>query len=338
MIADRAHAPVPGPARHPASRLHQQDGPLRGPLPRPPAGPAPALSARPVVPHQYAIGRGEDLLGYIDLVTEQAYAYRKGGPSDRIPLPEEYREREQAARARDARDAGRLRRRPDGEAARGPAAARGADPAPTCARRLGADQVVPVLHGRGRAGHGRAPAARGAGARRRRTRTSHARSSSASTATGPPLVQVLKNYHLPHAGKLSLARVWRGTVKDGMTLGGMRVGGVYRMMGTQQQPAGEAGPGEIVALARLEARAPAPLLGRRGPARGVELPHAPPAKPDVRLRADRRQPQRRGQALGRLRQADRRGPGAPARARPGDAPDRCSGARARCTSGSRSTG
>ncbi len=47
------------------------------------------LSGRPVVPHQYAIGRGEDLVGYIDLVSEEAHAYRKGGPSDDIPQPEE---------------------------------------------------------------------------------------------------------------------------------------------------------------------------------------------------------------------------------------------------------
>ena len=32
---------------------------------------------------------------------------------------------------------------------------------------------------------------------------------------GPTLVQVLKTYHLPHTGKLSVARVWRGTVADG---------------------------------------------------------------------------------------------------------------------------
>ena len=33
------------------------------------------LSDRPVIPHQYAIGRGDELVGYIDLVTEQAYTY-----------------------------------------------------------------------------------------------------------------------------------------------------------------------------------------------------------------------------------------------------------------------
>ena len=57
-----------------------------------------AVSDRPVVPHQYAIGRGEELVGYIDLVTEKAYAYKAGGPSEPIELPTEYQEREQAAR------------------------------------------------------------------------------------------------------------------------------------------------------------------------------------------------------------------------------------------------
>jgi elongation factor G len=56
------------------------------------------LSSRPVIPHQYAIGRGSELVGYIDLVTEQAYAFRDGQPAGQIPLPEEYREREQQAR------------------------------------------------------------------------------------------------------------------------------------------------------------------------------------------------------------------------------------------------
>ncbi len=56
------------------------------------------LSDRPVVPHQYAIGRSDTLVGYIDLVTEQAYSYNDGAPSDRSRCREEYREREQAAR------------------------------------------------------------------------------------------------------------------------------------------------------------------------------------------------------------------------------------------------
>src|SRR3546814_14266143 len=38
-----------------------------------------------------------------------------------------------------------------------------------------------------------------------------------SEARRDPLVQVFKSYHMPHTGKLSLARIWRGKVKDGMS-------------------------------------------------------------------------------------------------------------------------
>ena len=93
------------------------------------------------------------------------------------------------------------------------------------------------------------------------------------------LVQVLKTFYHGHAGKLSLARVWRGTVKDGMTLGDMRVGGVHRMFGGQQQPAGEATAGEIVALARLEGARTGELLSNGAGSGGTLLPKAPAARP-----------------------------------------------------------
>jgi elongation factor G len=37
-----------------------------------------AVSSRPLVPHQYPIGKGEQLIGFIDLVSEQAYHYHAG--------------------------------------------------------------------------------------------------------------------------------------------------------------------------------------------------------------------------------------------------------------------
>ena len=42
---------------------------------------------------------GDGVVGYIDLVTEQAYHYHGGAPADPVPLPEELRDAEQAARA-----------------------------------------------------------------------------------------------------------------------------------------------------------------------------------------------------------------------------------------------
>jgi elongation factor G len=207
------------------------------------------LSDRPVIPHQYAIGRGDELVGYIDLVTEQAYTYNPGAPSDRIDLPEEYREREQAARTEmletladfddDLMEMLLEERQPPPE-----------DITRHLRNSLGADQVVPVFMG---------VAERDMGVRRLLEALLEETPEPAVTAkrvgvdpSGPTLVQVLKTYHLPHSGKLSLVRVWAGEVKDGMTLGGMRVGGVYRIFGGHHDNVGSASAGEIVGLGRLE--------------------------------------------------------------------------------------
>ncbi len=207
------------------------------------------LSDRPVIPHQYAIGRGDELVGYIDLVTEQAYAYHANAPSDRIDLPEEYREREQAARTEmletladfddDLMEMLLEERQPPAE-----------DITRHLRNSLGADQVVPVFMG---------VAERDMGVRRLLDALHEETPEPGVTAqrvgvdpSGPTLVQVLKTYHLPHSGKLSLVRVWAGEVKDGMTLGGMRVGGVYRMFGGHHDNVPAAAAGEIVGLGRLE--------------------------------------------------------------------------------------
>ena len=207
------------------------------------------VSTRPVVPHQYAIGRGETLVGYVDLLTEQAFAYQKDGPSGQIPLPEEYLEREQSARRQmletlaDFDDDLLEKLLEDQEPPTDQILA-------DLQKTLGADQVVPVFLG---------VAEQEMGVRRflealeKETPEPELRAERQGlTGNGTTLVQVLKNYWLPHTGKLSLVRVWRGAVKDGMTLGGMRVGGVYRLLGSQQQPAGEVSAGAIVGLSRMD--------------------------------------------------------------------------------------
>jgi elongation factor G len=207
------------------------------------------LSERPVVPHQYAIGRAEELVGYIDLVTEKAYSYNQGAPSDEIALPEEYREREQAARTEmletladfddDLMEMLLEEQEPPAE-----------DILRHLQKTLGADQVVPVFMG---------VAEHDKGVRRlleallKETPPASVTAARLGVdASGGTLVQVLKTYHLPHAGKLSLARVWAGEVKDGMILDGMRVGGVFRMFGGQHNNVGGASAGEIVGLGRLD--------------------------------------------------------------------------------------
>jgi elongation factor G len=71
------------------------------------------------------------------------------------------------------------------------------------------------------------------------------------------ILHVLKTYHTAHGGKLSLARVLGGHIKDGAVLyrqGGedTRVGGLFALRGETQIKLNEAGPGDTVALGRLE--------------------------------------------------------------------------------------
>ena len=54
------------------------------------------------------------------------------------------------------------------------------------------------------------------------------------------------------AGKLSLVRVWSGTVKDGSSLNGHRIAGMFKLMGQTTQKIGEASAGEVVALGRMD--------------------------------------------------------------------------------------
>lgn len=227
------------------------------------------VSSRPVVPHQYAIGRGESLVGYIDLVTELAYAYQDGAAADRIELPEDYREREQAARAEmletlaDFDDDLMEKLLEEQEPS--------SDEILTDLRKtLKADQVVPVFMG---------VAERDMGMRRfvealvaEAPEPDERASRLGIDPDGPVVVQILKNYHQPHAGKLSLARVWAGGLKDGMQLGGMRVGGIYRLTGGQQEAVGEAAAGEIVALARMDEARPGAVLGNGAGPVEVALP------------------------------------------------------------------
>lgn len=228
------------------------------------------LSGRPVVPHQYAIGRGEDLVGYIDLVSEEAHAFRKGAPSDVIPLPEDYREREQAARREMLEtladfDDDLLEKLLEDQEPPQEQILRDLQ------KTLGTDQVVPVFLG---------VAEQDMGVRRlidalaKEAPEPEARAAQLGLPEdGQPVVQILKNLYLPHTGKLSLARIWRGSVKEGTSLGDMRIGGVYRLLGSQQQNVGSAEAGDIVALAKLEGARTGAVLG--GTAPGLPQPPAP---------------------------------------------------------------
>jgi elongation factor G len=100
---------------------------------------------------------------------------------------------------------------------------------------------------------------------------------------GPVVGQVIKTYIHPQSGKLSLARIYSGTVTGDSqlidtTIGGNkeRVGGLYWLLGKKQETMPTAGPGSIVAIARLETPTSGHTICSEKETRVMPAPPAPP--------------------------------------------------------------
>jgi elongation factor G len=209
------------------------------------------VSSRPLVLQQYPIGSGETLEGFIDLVTEQAFQYHPNAPADPIALPEALREQEHTARTEMLETLAEFDDHLLEELLED------IDPPQTevlqdLQDELRDDLIVPVLFGVAEQAFGirpllevltkEAPDA---------LKTAELRGLKPATEDGP-IAQVLKTYISAQGGRLSLVRVWQGTLTDGMSLNKVRVGGIYRLLGQQQSSVGQASAGEIVALGRME--------------------------------------------------------------------------------------
>ena len=209
------------------------------------------VSSRPLVPQQYPIRQGSDLVGYIDLVTEQAYHYHLGSPADPIPLPEELKEEEKAARN------DMLEILADFDDRLLEELLEEIDPSEEeilqdLKQDLSADLIVPVFLGIGEQDYGVRPLLDALVKETPAPTVTAERRGLEAKTDGDTLVQVLKTYFTPQGGRLSLVRVWQGELKEGAVLNGVRAGGIYRLMGQQQEHINSAAVGEIVAVARLE--------------------------------------------------------------------------------------
>ncbi|MBL1203101.1 MAG: elongation factor G [Nostoc sp. GBBB01] len=209
-----------------------------------------AVSSRPLVAHQYPIMQGEQLTGFIDMVSEQAYQYHPGAPADPIPFPENLKEEEHIARAQMLEALANFDDHlleellediepPQEEILK------------DLKMELGADLVVPVFFGVAEQDYGVRPLIEALLREAPEPETAAERRLK-NIKGDTPIAQVLKTYYTPQGGKLSLVRVWRGKLTDGLVLNGVRTGGIYRLMGQQQQSVNEVAAGEIVALSRLE--------------------------------------------------------------------------------------
>jgi elongation factor G len=208
------------------------------------------VSSRPLVPQQYPIRQGQDLVGFIDLITEQAYHYHPGAPADPVPLPESLRDEEHLAREE------MLETLADFDDHLLEELLEEIEPPQDeilqdLKKDLGADLIVPVFLGIADQDYGvrplldallrEAPDAQDTAAHR-----------AIEVAEDAALAQVLKTFYSPQGGKLSLVRVWGGELTENATVNGERSGGLYRVMGQQLESISAAQAGDIIAIARLE--------------------------------------------------------------------------------------
>jgi elongation factor G len=251
-----------------------------------------SVSRRPLVLREVPTrGPSGEVTGYVDLVSERCYRYKPGQASDLVPLPEGFWDQEGGTRA------GLIEKLADYDDRLLEQLLEDVAPSKEeiyrhLANDLARDLIVPVFLGE---------AQHEAGVRRLWKALRHETPSPAAAAErlgiepgDDTVATVIKTYHAPHAGKLSLVRVWSGQVSEGMILNGNRVSGLVRLVGGTQEKIAAAGVGEVVALTRTEGVATGDVLtsgaaapARRGPERpqpvyGMAI-HAEKRSDDVKL-------------------------------------------------------
>ncbi len=208
-----------------------------------------AYAASPLVLRQMPIFDGQTVTGYVDLMSERAYRYRKGQASELMQIPAEMLADEQEALGR------LVETLADHDDTLLEKVLEDIKPTPDELYRdmrkdLLAGTVIEVLVG---------AAENANGVRRLWKALRHDTPDPAETAErreivpgGAARAQVFKTAYAGHTGKLSYARIWSGTISDGAQLGGTRLGGIYRYVNGDLTKIPEAKQGDIVAFGRLD--------------------------------------------------------------------------------------
>ncbi|MFL5357541.1 elongation factor G [Archangium sp.] len=244
-----------------------------------------AVSSRPLVLREIPLREGGKLVGVVDLVSERAWGQQTEGAPALISMPDTERPREETARRElierlaDLDD--KLLEQLLEDVVPPPEALYG-----QLEKALREDRLVPVFLG---------SAERGLGLERLLKGLRHEVPSVEETRTRlgiaegvTPLVQSFKTQHLPHVGKLSMVRVWRGEVHDGGTLADTRVGSVQRLHGTKQTAMNVARLGEVVSLGRVDAMRTGDMADTGGVQTPKDWPLAHPPVHQVAIVAEKR--------------------------------------------------
>jgi elongation factor G len=266
-----------------------------------------SVSRTPLLLRQIPIWNNGIAVGFIDLALERAYVYREHAPSEVIEIPPGKAKVEKEARY------SMLERLADYDDALMEELISDIEPPrdqvfDDLAEELRCGQVAPVFIG---------SAERGAGVTRLLKALRHeapgvgaTRARLGVTETGPALAQIVRTIHTPHGGKLSLARVLRGSFADGQAVIGSsgveeKIGAISSLLGATATKQGKAEAGDTVAFGRLDhaatgdalsadtrAGSPPAILAKRRP--------APPVHALALGVKDRKDEMRLTAALGKL--------------------------------------
>jgi elongation factor G len=211
-------------------------------------------SRTPLLLRQIPIWQDGIASGFIDLALERAFVYREHAPSTVIDLPEGEMPAEKEARY------SMLERLADYDDALMEDLIGDIEPPrdkvfDDLARDLREGLLVPLMFG---------SAERSNGVTRLLKALRHEAPDVAATRrrlgvadSGPPLAHAIRTVHTAHGGKLSLARVLRGSFGDGMTVissrgGEDRIAGLSRLMGATALKQPKVEEGDTIAFGRLE--------------------------------------------------------------------------------------
>ncbi len=207
------------------------------------------VSSAPVVLRQIPIVNDTIIKGYVDLALDRSYIYKEAGASELIELPPEVAE--QRAEARFAM----LEQLADFDDHLMEELLEDIEPSREeiygdLAKTLQQSQIVSVLLGAAERENG---VRRLLKALRHEVPEAGVAAARAGVSGDEAVAQVLKTYQSQQgAGKLSLVRVWSGNIKDGSSLNGHRIAGMFKLIGQTTQKIGEASAGEVVALGRMD--------------------------------------------------------------------------------------
>ncbi|MBV9045665.1 MAG: elongation factor G, partial [Alphaproteobacteria bacterium] len=263
-------------------------------------------SGTPLLLRQIPIWENNAVTGFVDLALERAYVYRPHAASEIVEISDKDREKEarfQMLEKLSEYDEHLMEELlSDVEPAKEEIFA-------DLAKELADGVIVPVLIGSAEGDNG---------IRRLLKAIRHdvpgvsaaAKRLGLEATNGDAVVQILKTYHSSHGGKLSLARVLSGTLKDGALLrrrdgSDARVGGMFALKGEAQTKLSEAPAGETVALGRLEGVATGETLATgKTKLPKVEIEHLVPVYRLAIEAADRKDEVKLTAAIGKLREED----------------------------------